>query len=436
MKNILLQFLVGAGACRICIVQLSFRRSLCRLVALVLLCATLPTPAWCQLAMPEFFGFYASDGGRTVALYEGKDSGGSKISQSLYSIPHDRTQAYTVPVVSPSVRFLLFYSNAGEMIKSMTFYRLPFVRNVIEKPELNQMAMGTLSGTPVNPRVIGTPNGPLLARIPELEARILTKPVPSQLEMVELVPDTTLVPGLYVFDYRPAGNQGWHAVLSIRASEQEKPYCMDLILPGGYDGLFERANSELNDVVPALKSYRYKKCDSPAAPPTVPRAGAAASDPVVAGQEFLSSGRMNEAVTAWDRALKSGARLKLSVCRERGLGCNRGTLQLGMTTVLMADTKGQAIFSASPREIESVGFSENYGFTTQAAYVRLRSGGKNYKLFYLPVGMECDFTSVPVCGEDGYAQQKVVAAYIASAIGRIASGELKLEPAEVANPDK
>src|ERR1035437_10346177 len=109
------------------------RRLFCQLAMAAFLCAIAPVPAWCQLALPEFFGFYAADGGRTVALYEGKDSAGTtKINQDLYSVPRKAPESYTIPVVSPSARFLLFYQNAGEMIKAMTFHRLPLVRNVIE----------------------------------------------------------------------------------------------------------------------------------------------------------------------------------------------------------------------------------------------------------------------------------------------------------------
>jgi hypothetical protein len=283
MKTAPNRFLLGAGACLALMLRPKSRWLLWKSgIAVGLLLAVLPVPAWCQLTLPEFFGFYAADGGRTIAVYEGRGSAvTAKISQELFSVPSKGPQSYTIPVVSPSVRFILFYSNAGEMIKAMTFHRLPLVRNVVEMPDLSQRSTG------VTPRVIGTPNKSLLARIPELESRILTKPVPNQLQMVELVPDTTLVPGLYVFDYNPGHNQGWYAVVSIRStSEQEKPYCLDLMLPGGYGGLFESANSELNDAVPALGSYRYKRCDSSAAsntpaPPSVNRsAGAPTSDPV------------------------------------------------------------------------------------------------------------------------------------------------------------
>ena len=46
------------------------------------------------------------------------------------------------------------------------------------------------------------------------------------------------------------------------SDDGESPYCIDLVLPGGPRGLFERANSELNAWAPLLAPYRYTKCDS------------------------------------------------------------------------------------------------------------------------------------------------------------------------------
>ena len=102
----------------------------------------------------------------------------------------------------------------------------------------------------------------LLAGIPDLSFKLLAKPVPNQPQMVELVPSPQLTPGTYVAQYSPSGANGWFAIFSVGAtSETENRFCLDLILPGGPRGLFERANSELNSTVPLLASYRYTKCN-------------------------------------------------------------------------------------------------------------------------------------------------------------------------------
>ena len=98
---------------------------------------------------------------------------------------------------------------------------------------------------------------PLLAGIPDLSFKLLAKPVPNQPQMVELVPSPQLTPGTYVAQYSPSGANGWFAIFSVGAtSETENRFCLDLILPGGPRGLFERANSELNSTVPLGETDR------------------------------------------------------------------------------------------------------------------------------------------------------------------------------------
>jgi hypothetical protein len=425
VKRALQRFVLGIGDRLGFLAQAQSGRSLYRLCVAAILSVILPAPAPCQLALPEFFGFYAADHGRTVALFEGKGSADTtRITQDLYSIPRKAPQSYTVPVVSSSARFLLFYQNSGEMIKAMTFHRLPLVRNVIETPDPATAA--TFTGRPpVGPRVIGNPNKPLLARIPELEARILTKPVPNQLQMVELVPNATLEPGLYVFDYSPSPNQGWHAVISIRSSDQEKPYCLDLMLPGGYGGLFESANSELNDAVPALGSYRYKACDGSTAsntsvPPTVNPSGGSASGGGTGGESDLTS--------AWDNALSLGQSAAIGLCRARGgfivRNCEQGTLSLGLREVSFSLSNGQKLFAVPPSQVQIKKDSILVGVFL------IDVGGKASRFQYSPPGVDCPdrMEAFAACPPKGVAQQVAVADYVAQAIRKLAAGSFGAAP--------
>ncbi len=215
--------------------------------------------AWAQekSSLPEFFGFYALDGGQTVAIYEGQGSKSAKSSEiKWHSIPKDSNFRDVRPQISTSARFVLFYTNAGEMIQSISLYRLPYVRNIIETLPADAFSRPSR-------RVVASPKLPLLAAIPELAFKLLAKPVPNQPQMVEFIASPELTPGLYVVQYSPSGANGWFAIFSVAAgTEAESPFCVDLVLPGGPRGLFERANSELNSTVPALASYRYLKCDS------------------------------------------------------------------------------------------------------------------------------------------------------------------------------
>lgn len=207
--------------------------------------------------LPEFFGFYALDGGHTVALYEGQGSEGTKSSTiEWYSIPKNSKLQDTRPEISTSARFVLFYSNSGEMIQAISLYRLPVVQRVIESVPATAFA-------PPTRKVDDTPNTALLAGIPELAFKLLAKPVPGQPQMVELVASPRLTPGLYVAEYSPSGKDGWFAIFSVTsASETENQFCVDLILPGGPGGQFFRANSELGATVPLLAAYDYSKCGS------------------------------------------------------------------------------------------------------------------------------------------------------------------------------
>ncbi len=248
---------------------------------------------WAQekSSLPEFFGFYALDGGQNVAIYEGQGSQTAKSAGiEWYSIPQNSKLQDTRPQVSTSARFVLFYTNSGEMIQSLSLHRLPFVRQIIE-------TLPASAFSPPSRSVVGSPKLPLLAAIPELNFRLLAKPVPNQPQMVELVASPKLTPGLYVVQYSPSGANGWFAIFSVADSaEAENPFCLDLALPGGPRGLFERANSELNSTVPSLASYRYTKCDS---------SGLSSGAPVTGNSSAPSGGVSPSAAPPWtDSATK------------------------------------------------------------------------------------------------------------------------------------
>ena len=369
---------------------------------------------WSQgnAGLPEFFGFYALDGGRNVAIYEGKGSEGAKNAESdEYSIQQNSKFRDTMPQVSASARFLLFYSTSGEIAQSMWLYRLPLVRHIIE----------TLPPDAFNPptrHVIDSPNVSLLARIPELAFTLLAKPVPNQPQMVELVPSQGLAPGLYVIGYGIPGQSGWAATFAVTSSsEGEHPYCMDLILPGGPRGLFERANSELNTWAPLLASYRYTKCDTSTAPnaPAVLGVNSGESNAAVSGPTDL--------IAAWDKALGLGQAVSIPLCRDRGgfsnKDCEQGTLSLSPTEVSFEKSDGQKLFAAPPSQTK---FRRDPNFGGSGVFT-LTIGGKYSRLLYVAQGVDCpDRTNgFPVCPV-GFDQQNTVSDWVDRAIKRLASG--------------
>jgi hypothetical protein len=369
---------------------------------------------WSQdkTSLPEFFGFYALDGGQNVALYEGQGSESVKSAGiEWYSIPQNSKLQDTRPQVSTSARFVLFYTNSGEMIQSLSLHRLPFVRQIIETLPADAFS-------PPSRRIIDSPNVPLLAAIPELNFKLLAKPVPNQPQMVELVASPKLTPGLYVVQYSPSGANGWFAIFSVAANaEAESPFCLDLVLPGGPRGLFERANSELNSTVPALASYRYTKCDTSTASnaPAVPGVNSGESNAGVSGPTDL--------IAAWDKALGVGQAVSIPLCRDRGgfsnKDCEQGTLSLSPTEVSFKKSDGQKLFAAPPSQTK---FRRDPNFGGSGVFT-LTIGGKYSRLLYVAQGVDCpDRTNgFPVCPA-GFDQQSTVSDWVDRAIKRLASG--------------
>jgi len=447
-------------------------------VATILICFVGAPAARCQerTTLPEFFGFYAVDQGRLVALYEGRDSGSvTKADKELYSIPQTSEVSLRIPEISPSARFILFYSNSGEMIQAMTLHRLPHLRNIIETPDLIARANGA------KPQVVGTLNMPLLARITEMEFRILTKPVPNQPQMVELVPSSQLKAGLYVFDYAPTGKDGWLATFAATpASAVEQPFCMDLFLPGGFGGKIAFANSELGQqAAPLLPSYRYQTCDSTSATPNrggaspVAVGGAGASSSVAtpskcgdydscvqgghkafrssnwsealtdflkagnirpnfglpwfwAGNTYLVMNLFQDATSAWDKALALRFPLPFTACRERGIQpCELGDLEVGLKTVSFL-AAGQKVLDAQLADITILGTTnhKNQGYVNFGLVIE----GKKYHFDFIPHAVQCSQLAHVNCPRIGIEQQIKISDYVSQVIPKLASGALKAPP--------
>jgi hypothetical protein len=374
--------------------------------------------SWSQekTSLPEFFGFYALDAGQSVALYEGQGTESAKSAGiEWYSVPQNSKLHGTGPQVSTSARFVLFYSNSGEMIQSMSLHRLPFVRQIIE-------TLPASAFSPPSRRVIDSPKSPLLAAIPELSFKLLAKPVPNQPQMVELVASPKLTPGLYVVQY--SGTNGWSSIFSVAANaEAESQFCLDLVLPGGPGGLFERANSELNAPVPALAAYRYKTCDSGDV------AGAAPQTNVNSGERNTSASGVSELIGTWDKALGLGQSVSISLCRDRGglsVNCEQGTLSFSPKEISFEQPNGQKLFAAPSSLIK---FKRDFGLGASGVF-SLDVGGKHSRYLYVVQGMDCPdrMEKFPACPAEGMEQQKAVSDWVEQTLGKLASGSSNASP--------
>jgi hypothetical protein len=352
-----------------------------RLLAPLGILCSLAISSWPQdkSAIPEFFGFYALENGKTVSIHEGQGSISPKAEPvDLYSLANNSTVRLSIPQLSTGTRFILFYANAGEMVKDMTLHRLPLLRNFVETPDPQDQAMATLTGRTLGPRVVASPNQPFLSRVPDLELRILSKPVPNQAQMIEMASSPQLTPGLYVLDYDkgPHGNDGWFVVFAIRATaEAENSYCLDLALQGGMGAQYFRANSSLGDTVPLLRQGQYQQC--------VGGQTAVASPPVTASPPSVSPAMRT---AEWDRELSLRHELTLPACQDHGfVVCTHGTLVLGATSIKFIAENNVVLETP----LSDVRMTEVKGRGQKCA-VGIEVKSKKYKFFLLTPAAQCD----------------------------------------------
>lgn len=435
-------------------------------LVLTLAVATVSTVTFASAqAVPEFFGFYAIDQGKNIAIHEGQGAGAT-IALDAYSIPRQSRFTSQVPQLSATTRFILYYSDAGDMVHSLSLYRLPVVRNVIE-------TVPATAFSPPTRQIVESPNTTLVAGVAELAYKFLIKPVPGHAQMFELLADPQMIPGYYVVEYAPPSGGSWWALFAVgspptSASES----CVDLIVPGGVGGAFWRANSELVADVPPLVQEHYQKCNSGGSPGVATRtASVSASVAQVTCADYdecfklgLSAYQLKDLNTAeadfraatqfspgdaeawrwvgtvmlgdneihqvgdlaatWDKALSLGGPLVVSACHERTMQpCERGDLLLSPKMITFQRRGMQHVFSAAPSEIEPGKVLNNPG-ALHVAY-NLKAGGKNYVLDFIPSSWQtCNFNQMVQCQPEGFAEQLILATYVSQTLSKLASGQI------------
>ena len=317
-------------------------------------------------------------------------------------------------------------------------------------------------------QVVATVGKPMLARVAELQYQLLAKPVPNQPQMVELVPRTPLVPGLYVASYSPEGKAGWVAWFAVASPDAaEQPYCVDLVMMGGYGGMFFNANSELTQTAPLLTKEHYRTCNmnqGAAAPagrvvdntPAVASCTdyescikhgvasfrsaafgqaladfkkAAEQNPKMAipwmwvGNSQLAMGQLEQFRAAWDKVLELKTALPVPACREKSVQtCDMGDLQIGPENVAFL-VKGQTIFDVPASQVNVRGTTvyRPGGITIPHISFGIDVGKKKYNFSVSPYGIGCNVHSILACPQQGMDQQAAISNYLAQAIARIAS---------------
>lgn len=225
------------------------RKEPSRAVALVGVCCLLITlcpPSWLfaqgTAPKPEYFGFYALDGGKLIAIGGGKSDTPATLQQvSVATLDSPQASRRSAVQLAASAHFLLFDVSPADAGRAISVYRLPFVRNEVTVPDV--VLPGSRSAPTARPR-----NLPAVMRLAGSEIHLLQKPVAAQPQMIELVPDPQLVPGLYGVLYAPAAavamaagdqNPGWVALLMVGdpSASGSSGQCIDLILMGGLGGM-------------------------------------------------------------------------------------------------------------------------------------------------------------------------------------------------------
>jgi len=446
---------------------------------LILVAGTLGQPVSAQTAekmpLPEYFGLYALDSGNLIAVHDGKSSY-APTTRSITLITEDYSSwRINIPELTLSVRFIVFDSAPSELVKHLTFYRLPYVRNIIEV--FSQFEPSGQRAPVTHPG-----NNWSSIRVPTLQVKLLVKPIPAQAQMLEIVPEHPLESGIYGFDYTPGENEsgGWeqHFVVDLsQVKTNQSGDCIDLVKVGGFTGPL--VNTNLGGSFPLLRGGQYRTCDSvtsgPSAPITpsltTPPAGsqpavqppsatacadydpcfegalgairssdwqraianfeAAANqrpnspDPWNAlGLVYLGMGRHEEAPAMLDKGLSLG-RVSLNVCHELTFRCQEGTFSLGSDEISFTrnSRKEFAVPPSKVTPVRVVEFRKAVGF-------RLSVEGKNYNFDFLPLGVTCDNSGIrPQCPEQGGAQQLAVANYVLATLPKLASGALGRSPA-------
>jgi hypothetical protein len=317
---------------------------------LITLCSSSRLYAQGARPAPEYFGFYALDGGKLIAIGDGKSDTPPTIQPvNVAVLGSSQSTVRSAVKLGPGSTFLLFDVSPADAGRAISIYRLPFVRNEVTIPD-----------TPFGSVSVRQRNLPGVMRLAQSQIRLLQKPVPSQPQMIELVPDPPLAQGLYGVLFAPATgvavggagagqSAGWTALLLIGQSPEAEQtgQCIDLRLTGGLGGMLGIDSPDTGRIAsfPLLDPGRAPACSSasgssasPAAPPSAPatrsstRTLADFANDIEAGKEVSLPIKYNSAIYGY-------------------VYMAEGVVTLSKTTFAFKGTVGADDFRVSPGKI-------------------------------------------------------------------------------------
>lgn len=185
---------------------------------------------------------------------------------------------------------------------------------------------------------------------------------------------------------------------------------------GDYSGCFNAAMSA------------YKSRDWPSATAGFQSAAnqrSTSPDPWVwLGRIVLQDGgshTIEELAQLWGKALSLGADIVIEACRERTLqACQAGHLTLNARSIAFTANGSGPVFTASPKEITPGRIIENQ-FASYIVY-RLKVGGKNNNLIFIPLRGACTFDVLVKCSREANDEQLFLSQYVTQALEELARG--------------
>jgi hypothetical protein len=131
--------------------------------------------------------------------------------------------------------------------------------------------------------------------------------------------------------------------------------------------------------------------------------------------------QVGQLARVWDKALSLGSLVAISACHERGIQpCERGDLMLSSKSVAFSRGSTQ-FFNVPPQQTEPGRILNNAAF----AHVTygFKTGGKNYTFDFVPSTWQtCKFDLMVQCPQSGFAEQLILAQYVAQTLPKLASG--------------
>jgi tetratricopeptide (TPR) repeat protein len=437
--------------------------------------------------VPEFFGIYATTDGKLIPLTGGRGTF-TPPQQNLNFFDWYNMNGQARKVLSlegGDLRFIVFDAAVADASASIELYKLPFARNILPQQDaLGQVGglLGQISGQPQPKAAPVTMQKYVIAKTDALKIEFLQKPIPGQPQMIQLIPESPLEPGIYsIFAVRSQGGQ--QSIVTVpfewnsASAGAAKPFCVDLAITGGYGGSMENHDAQMEHPY-YLAKQKYVECGMSSsstsstfdtAPASGPVAQSAAAIPADCGQDFdlcmkngnqalsssnwdqaiayykkaaqvqpsngnpwlgigyydLALGRFTEAKDDFDKGLKLGSAIALNVFYRKSFMSTpeTGTLFLSPTEFRLS-LDGKDVYSVPVKQVVAsrVGGKPGSQYGSFSS-IELVVNGKKMTFEFQAIGTNCSNGDSDnwVCTSDGNgaAQQQAVAQWLFDTINRL-----------------